>query len=171
MERSFLDHYTPTLCGEIAADLRLPIARMMNRGTLHRQALFMHFAIAAPELGFPWYREVATAEFGTLPSSEWDHPFDKIARGKNRISGRTGELSRTVQLLKPELLLPSDVRFWGNWKEGPIMVACSAAKPWYDMAISKMACGLIVAYLDQVRFEWDQQMEALGVETYQPQDM
>lgn len=168
MTSSLLDHYTPELCEPIAEDLRPIIEGMMVRGELHRRALFMHFAIARPEQQYPWYETVYTTQFGSQPKTHWEHPFDEIACGKNRISGRTGELSRVVQLVKPELLLPSDVRYWGNWIEGPIMVACSGVRPWFDMAFSKMACGLVVAHLEQVRFQLDLDMEAQGIVTYQP---
>ena len=154
-----VERFTPGDARRVAELLRPIVEGMMDAGIVHRQAFYILFAVRAPT--DPWYKQIYATTYGKQPESEWDYPFDQIAHGKGRITGRTGLPSRIVQLTKPHLLLPDDVRFWGSWIEDNIIVASSGVKPWYDEAICKMACGLVLARIEQDRFALDEAAEAV----------
>ncbi len=77
----------------------------------------------------------------------WEHPYDNIAHGKQRITDRTGLPSRTVQLMERHLLRRGDVKFWGNAIRGPRMVSASGVQAYFDELVSRMVldawCALI----------------------------
>jgi hypothetical protein len=153
-----VERFTASTARRVAEILRPTIEGMMTLGVVHRQAFYILFAVPAPT--DPWYKEIFTTSYGKQPQGEWEFPYDQIAHGKGRITGRTRLPSRVVQLMKPHLLLPDDVRFWGSWIEENIVVAGSGVEPWYDEAICKMACGLVVAGIEQDRFALDEVAEA-----------
>lgn len=152
------------LCKEVAEVLRPMFADLNGRGVVHRDALFMVFGIRS--VNEPWFEEVYSASLGSQPQEDWEHPFDDIARGKARLTGRTGLPSREVQLMKPHLLRREDVRYWGSWIEDDIIVAASGVKPWYDEAFCKMACALVLAGSNSFRAVEDEECDGLGLDFY-----
>lgn len=121
------------------------VEEMMESRLVKRQQLAL---IVARREGTD-YQLVYDYSFGD--THEWEHDFHAIARGKTVITARTGLPTRVVQELHPELLLPTDTQFWGNWIEGNIIVSCSGVEPWFDEAISKSAVALIKAMIDHAR--------------------
>ncbi len=144
------DHYTLELATQVAERLRPLIEGMMDAGEVHRQALWMHFALARPERGLPWLATVYQVGFGREDCGEWEWSYDLIAPGKNAISGRTGQLSRVIQEFRRGQLVESDTEFWGNWMHWPILVSCSGVKPWFDTAFASAAGAMVLAELEQI---------------------
>ena len=163
----FLEEHLPGVAIKVVTRFRPLIEGMMDDGDVHRQALFLHVGLACPELGFPWFTTVYTASFGRQPITSWEYPYNGIARGKNRISGRTGQLSRVIRVARPLELVDGDTEFWGNWKFGRILVANSGVKPWFDMAFSSSIGSLMVAELEQILFTvYGMTAEEAGLVTY-----
>jgi len=121
------------------------VEEMMERRLVKRP----HLALVVARRDGLDYTLVYDYNFGDV--HEWEHDFDAIARAKTVITARTGLPTRVVQELHPELLLPTDTQFWGNWVEGNIIVSCSGVEPWFDEAISKSAVAIIKAMIDHAR--------------------
>lgn len=102
-----------------------------------------------------------TEIFGERDKSKWDHPFDEIAAGKERITARTLEPSRVIQTQKQHLLRGNDVKFWGNAidDDRTIIVSCSGVQPWIDELISQI---IVSTYLALVENEVEKAREAEG---------
>lgn len=147
---TFLDnHYDAELCARVARREQPRIEDMMDAGDIHRQVLAMNFGLAVPG----GVVTIFEAIFGHLPRSKWEHPFDRIAAGKNLISARTWQLSRLIQEFQPDQLVKGDTEFWGNWMHWPILVSCSAVKPWFDTAFATAAGSMVLAELEQILFD------------------
>lgn len=126
------------------------IEAAMASSIVKRSHLAIHIARRCPDGTYETLHEYVIGA-----RKEWEHPYDLIAEGKTVITARTGLPSRIVQLLHPELLLPSDVRFWGNWIEGDLIASCSGVQPWYDEAFSKMLLSAMLAEAETVRIALD----------------
>lgn len=136
----FTHRVTPQLA-EHALDLAEPmLKKLMATDTIKRSDLHIVVAIRDANLS-PYYDMVAQRSYGD--QAEWEHPYDRIAHGKTRITGRTGKTSRQVQLTEPELLVTDDVMYWGNATMLGIIVSCSGVQPWFDEVISNAILWII----------------------------
>ncbi len=79
---------------------------------------------------------LASKSFGNI--IEWEYQYDRIAKSKFKITVRTGQATRIVQLMTPELAGEvGDTFYWGSWIDGGIIASCSGVEPYWDEAISK----------------------------------
>lgn len=138
-----------TIGTKAIAVMRPSIELMMAHCLVKRTHLYIMVAEIAPEFSSGYILR-AYESFGY--PSDWEHPYDEIARGKTRISARTGLSSREVHTMRPHLLVPGDVKYWGNAIGPPFIVSCSGVEPWFDEAISNAVLGLCKA-LTQRRVE------------------
>lgn len=76
---------------------------------------------------------------------EWDADYGAYARGKARLSWRTGLSSHEVLALKPHLLQAKDALVWGSVCQEGIVVAVSGANPWFDEAFARSIAALFKA--------------------------
>lgn len=81
--------------------------------------------------------------------AKWEYPYDKIAHGKAVLSARTGLSSREVQLVRPDLLEPGDIMYWGSVVSGNLVVACSGVQPHFDETIARIIVALYCGLLDE----------------------
>lgn len=82
----------------------------------------------------------------------WEHPYNKIAQSKFEITVRTGQPTRIIQQITPELVgEPGDTFYWGSWIDGGIVVACSGVQPYWDEAFSKIIVAIIRAIVTEVQ--------------------
>ncbi len=75
--------------------------------------------------------------------SEWEHPFDEIARRKAAQLWQGRNDDRTDSM--PHLLVHNDTPFWGGVKRNGIVVACSGVQPWLDKMIAGMVADACIA--------------------------
>lgn len=118
------------------------ITHLARTGTTRRSDLFVLVGLR-DERG----RLLIFAEKGFGDEDGWEHNYRAIARGKADITARTGLPSREVQLLRPELLRPTDVKYWGSVIGGDVVVAVSGVQPWYDEAIATSILALVRALI------------------------
>jgi hypothetical protein len=87
-------------------------------------------------------RELVVTE---LPRNHWPAPFDRVARGKARLTARTGLPSRTVLQDRQELLQPGDPLWFGSVLEPvtSLVVAASGGPEDVDELISRTLLELI----------------------------
>jgi len=76
---------------------------------------------------------------------QWDADYGAFARGKARLSWRTGLSSHEVLALKPHLLQAKDSAVWGSVCMDGIVVAVSGANPWFDEAFAATVAALFKA--------------------------
>lgn len=93
------------------------------------------------------YAVIAERSFGSRAA--WLYPYDEIAHGKARMTARTGLSSKEVLLMRPDLLAPGDIKFWGSAILGSLVVACSGVQPWYDHAMANIILSLCAASIEQ----------------------
>lgn len=108
---------------------------------------FLHVVIMNP-LARPGQCDFASAilhEESLGDSAQWDADYGAFARGKARLSWRTGLSSHEVLALKPHLLLAKDLSVWGSVCVDGIVVAVSGANPWYDEAFAATIAALFKA--------------------------
>lgn len=72
------------------------------------------------------------------PESEWEYPFDKIARAKTRMCMRTSMVGRTLLRDAPWLIMDDDTRYPGGVVENGLVVAASGIQDHFDEMISWM---------------------------------
>ena len=118
------------------------ITNLAETGTTRRHDLFVLVG-QRDERG----RLLVFAEKVFGEEASWEHDYREIARGKGDITARTGLPSREVQLLHPELLRPTDVKYWGSVVSGNVIVAVSGVQPWYDEAIATSILALVRALI------------------------
>jgi len=74
--------------------------------------------------------------------AEWDADYGAFARGKARLSWRTGLSSHEVLALKPHLLQAKDSSVWGSVCLDDVVVGVSGANPWFDEAFAATIAAL-----------------------------
>lgn len=121
----------------------------VERGIVNRPVFYLNLGYRVFDDGRWRFRLVQSRTYGDVPREDWEYPFDDIADGKAEITGRTGLSTREVILQRPELLLPSDVRYWGSWIDRDLIAAGSAWKSHRDEGFCKTALGLWVPCLDE----------------------
>ncbi|MFY0477256.1 hypothetical protein [Achromobacter marplatensis] len=108
---------------------------------------FLHVVIMNP-LAKPGDCDFANAilyEESIGDPADWDADYGAFARGKARLSWRTGLSSHEVLALKPHLLHAKDLPVWGSVCIDGIVVAVSGANPWYDEAFAAAVASLFKA--------------------------
>ena len=98
---------------------------LFDDGTINRPEAFISISVVDDKRALK-YQEYACRAVGD--PSIWLYRYDEIARGKTKLSARTGMSARQVIELHPELLCPSDVKYWGNTIVGNIIVSCSCCE-------------------------------------------
>jgi hypothetical protein len=94
------------------------------------------------------HQELAEKFFGSIEVCE--ATYKPIAHGKASISASTGLSSREVQLMRPELIEPGDVIYWGSVIQGDIIVSASGVQAFNDEAIATIVMTLIMALLQYI---------------------
>ncbi|ASC66428.1 hypothetical protein B9P52_20095 [Achromobacter denitrificans] len=76
---------------------------------------------------------------------KWDADYGAYARGKARLSWRTGRSGHEILALQPHLLHAKDTRIGGGVSIDGIVVAVSGANPWFDEAFAAAIAHLFKA--------------------------
>jgi hypothetical protein len=84
-------------------------------------------------------------EYQIGDTSKWEWPYDQYARGKARITWRTGLSSREVILMKPHLMERGDPRYWGSCIIDGVIVGVSGVQPHFDELFARMTAAAICA--------------------------
>lgn len=133
-EQTFFD---AGLLAKKALDLIEPsILLCMKNRIFKRSAL--HVVLADPLAAHRRELKVlARRDYGTLPQSRWKYPYDQIARGKLEITVRTGQTTRLIHALSPQLLLQGDIKYKGSVLIDGTPAAASGVEDYFD----EMAAG------------------------------
>lgn len=70
--------------------------------------------------------------------SQWEHPYDQIARSKADLTWKWGIPTRELQLRMPHVLQPGDTLFGGSACVDGIVVGVSGVQPHFDEMIATM---------------------------------
>jgi hypothetical protein len=133
---------------EQAIDLARPlIEHLLSQAITESPHLYVVVALRDTTPSPQEYGVRAVASFGDR--RDWAYNYEEIAYGKTMITARTGLPSRLVQTMQPELLVPTDVMWWGNAIFGDIIVSCSGVQPWFDEAIANAIAGLCRALIQE----------------------
>lgn len=98
----------------------------------------IHIVVMNPSIK-PWEKDFDDAillEKTIGDASQWQIPFDKLARQKAQQAWRHNGPNLTQQTMHPASLREGDLLFYGSFSYGDIVVACSGVEQWYDMLIS-----------------------------------
>jgi len=90
-----------------------------------------------PIQAYPLYQE------SVGDKSEWEFPYDEIARCKALQLWTDRNDDRTAPM--PHLLFSGDTPYWGGVKRRGFVVTCSGVQPWFDKMISGIISDTIVA--------------------------
>jgi hypothetical protein len=134
-----------------AAVQAVQLARPMLENSLSIKSVgesgFLHIVIMNP-LATPGDCDFANAilyEESIGNPEEWDADYGAYARGKARLTWRTGLSTHEILALKPHLLHAKDAPVWGSVCQDGIVVAVSGANPWFDEAFARAIAGLFKA--------------------------
>lgn len=124
------------------------ITSAMKAGHIKRE----HLHVVVLEPGVPYQMDADLPilfEYSIGRRKHWEKwegglSFDDFARGKARLSWRTGLPSREVVLTKPHLLLPSDCRLWGSSVYGGFITGVSGVEPYFDEMFANMTSAAMV---------------------------
>ncbi|CAB3934004.1 hypothetical protein QEP16_08540 [Achromobacter insolitus] len=130
-----------------AVQLALPMLEAARGDPRVGDSGFLHIVIMNP-LARPGACEFAGAilyEESIGDPEKWDADYGAYARGKARLSWRTGRSSHEVLALQPHLLHAKDTQVWGSVAIDGIVVAVSGANPWFDEALAAAIAHLFKA--------------------------
>lgn len=134
-----------------AAQEAVQLARPMLEAALSNARVgesgFLHVVVMNP-LAHPGSCEFADAilyEESIGDPAGWDADYGAYARGKARVSWRTGLGTHEVMALRPHLLRARDTQVWGSVCLDGIVVAVSGANPWFDEAFAAAVASLFKA--------------------------
>lgn len=89
--------------------------------------------------------------------TEWEHPYDNIAKCKALQLWTDRNDDRTMPI--PHLLFSGDTPYWGGVKRRGIVVTCSGVQPWFDKMISGIVADILVG-LAHNAYENDEERKA-----------
>lgn len=141
----------PAYADRDAAALAVALARPMLEAAVFGKRSgasgFLHIVVMNPmaEPGACDFAEAVLYEESIGDPREWDADYASYARGKARISWRTGRASHEVLALQPQLLHARDGSTWGSVAMDGIVVGVSGADPWYDEAFAATVAHLFRA--------------------------
>ena len=98
----------------------------------------LHIVIMDPRLK-PWESSFGDAILYQEPirsSAPWESPYDELARKKAEQAWRERQPNVVLQTSHPSSLREDDIRFYGSFVYGNVVVACSGVEEWFDMLIS-----------------------------------
>lgn len=130
-----------------AVQLARPMLEAALSNTRVGESGFLHLVVMNP-LAHPGSCEFADAilyEESIGDPAEWDADYGAYARGKARVSWRTGLGTHEVMALRPHLLRARDTQVWGSVCLDGIVVAVSGANPWFDEAFAAAVASLFKA--------------------------
>lgn len=131
---------------EQAIDLALPTVEALAAQDV-TNGRDLHIVVAVREPGYTDALVLAERSLGN--TDLWRYRYDTIARNKADISARTGLSSREVQLLRPELLVEGDTKYWGSVVDGNLVAACSGVQSHFDEAISRVILAIARGLMDE----------------------
>ncbi len=114
--------------------------------TSNRQTL--HIVVMDPSTR-PWessFEESILVEHTLGDRETWTAPFDELARKKAHQAWRDRTANIQHQTQHPSMLQQGDVLYYGSFKYGEIIVACSGVEQWFDMLVS----GWIAVAMEQL---------------------
>lgn len=130
-----------------AVRLALPMLEAARADPGVGESGFFHVVVMNP-LARPGACDFAGAilyEESVGDPEEWDADYGAYARGKARLSWRTGQSGHEILALRPHLLHAKDTRVWGSVAIDGIVVAVSGANPWFDEAFAAAIAHLFKA--------------------------
>lgn len=130
-----------------AVQLALPMLEAARADTRVGESGFLHVVVMNP-LARPGDCDFASAilyEESVGDPQRWDADYGAFARGKARLSWRTGMSSHEVVVARPHLLQAKDSMVWGSVCVDGIVVAVSGANPWFDEAFAAAVAHLFKA--------------------------
>ncbi|MEK7944929.1 hypothetical protein WKR98_09240 [Pigmentiphaga sp. YJ18] len=121
-----------------AVRMALPMIEAAMRDPRVGESGFLYLVIMDPASspGRDQFEEAILYEHAVGDPQQWDADYAAFARGKARISWRTGIESHLVQTAYPQLLRENDSTLWGTACLDGYVVASSGANPWYDEAFA-----------------------------------
>lgn len=131
----------------MAVRLALPMLEQARSNTRVGESGFLHVVVMNP-LARPEacaFEDAILYEESIGDPARWDADYGAYARGKARVSWRTGLSTQAVLALHPHLLHAEDTRVWGSAVVDGIVVAASGANPWFDEAFSAAIAHLFKA--------------------------
>ena len=127
-----------------AVQLARPMLDAARSNSRVGESGFLHVVIMNP-LAKPGDCDFAGAilyEQSIGDPEKWDADYGAFARGKARLSWRTGLSSHEVVALKPHLLQAKDSPLWGSVCLDGVVVGVSGANPWFDEAFASAVAAL-----------------------------
>ncbi|OCZ81142.1 hypothetical protein A9G00_05595 [Achromobacter xylosoxidans] len=130
-----------------AVKLALPMLEAARVDTLVGESGFLHVVVMNPlaRHGECDFASAILYEESVGDPRRWDADYGAFARGKARLSWRTGLSSHEVLMLRPHLLQAKDAPVWGSVCIDGIVVAASGANPWFDEAFAAAVAHLFKA--------------------------
>lgn len=98
----------------------------------------LHIVVMDPRIR-PWESDFDNAilyQESIRNTEKWEKPYDDIARNKAEQAWRDNQANIVAQTRHPSSLRDDDIRFYGSFVYGNIVVACSGVEPWFDMLVS-----------------------------------
>ncbi|CAB3700018.1 hypothetical protein SB816_08155 [Achromobacter sp. SIMBA_011] len=130
-----------------AVQLALPMLEAARADKRVGESGFLHVVVMNP-LARPGECDFSQAilyEQSVGDPNRWDADYGAFARGKARLSWRTGLSSHEVVVARPHLLQAKDTPVWGSVSVDGIVVAVSGANPWFDEAFAAAVAHLFKA--------------------------
>ena len=99
---------------------------------------FLYIVIMNPvaQPGADRFEDAILYEQAVGDREKWDADYAQYARGKARMSWRTGLDSHQVQEIAPHRVVQDDTTVWGSVCVDGIVVGVSGAQPWFDEAFA-----------------------------------
>ena len=98
----------------------------------------MHIVVMNPTLK-PWecsFEEAILYEHSMTDKSNWENPYDELARGKAKQAWCDGKSNVHKHLYSPATLKTGDIAYYGSFDYEGVIVASSGVEPWFDVLIS-----------------------------------
>ncbi len=147
-----MDH--KTLAEEAIRVIRPAITVLLNEKAKRRD---MHVVVMDPTKK-PWetgFEEAILYECSFSDKSNWENPYDELARAKAKQAWRDGKGNMHKHLNAPATLSSGDVTFYGSFEYEGVIVAASGIEPWFDVLVS----GWIVLTVQQLAQDWYQRFK------------
>lgn len=145
--QGFSSRFVDTDMARHAVQLCLPAMQAAMDSREAGASGFLYIVILRP--GFTpehgSFGEAILYEHALGDPAQWDADYAHFAKGKAKLSWRTGADTHAVQQLHPHLLVDGDSLLWGGIVQHGIVVAVSGADPWFDEAFACAVASMLRA--------------------------
>lgn len=121
-----------------AVNMVLPMIEAAMKNPSVGESGFLHIVVMDPALpcGAAPFEQSILYEHSVGDRERWDADYAHFARGKAKVTWRTGRDGHAVRAVSPHLLSADDCGIWGAVSVDGIVVGVSGANPWYDEAFA-----------------------------------